>query len=60
MWRTKTNLNIPGIRKKLEQLKVKTKKKKKILKACLIKNQPTHKQQNIEANMASKILSKNQ
>lgn len=29
MWRTKTNLNIPGIRKKLEQLKVKTKKKKK-------------------------------
>ena len=58
MWKTKTNLNIPGIRKKLEQLKVKT--KKKILKACLIKNQPTHKQQNIEANMVSKILSKNQ
>ena len=27
MWKTKTNLNIPGIRKKLEQLKVKTKKK---------------------------------
>ena len=58
MWKTKTNLNIPGIRKKLEQLKVKT--KKKILKACLIKNQPTHKQQNTEANMVSKILSKNQ
>ena len=44
--------------KEIRTIKSENQKKEKMLKACLIKNKPTNKQQNIKANRASKILSK--